>query len=81
MVCLPEQSSFDYEFDYGSQFVNMSYTGRFYFLEPEDYVSIIGKELNIVLVYDGRARMEMDSVWPNSFNFSLFIDHTIFYKT
>ena len=40
MACLPQKSSYDYEFDYGSQFVNISYTGKFYFLEEDDYVSI-----------------------------------------
>lgn len=39
MTMLPVRSNFWYEFDYGSQFTNVSYTSMFYFLGPEDYVS------------------------------------------
>lgn len=40
MATLPTKQSYEYEFDYGSQFVNISYTGKFYFLDAEDYVSV-----------------------------------------
>lgn len=38
MACLPEKSQFTHEFDYGSQFSNITYNSMFYFLEPDDYV-------------------------------------------
>ena len=40
MATLPEKTEFQYEFDYGCQFTNISYNSMFYFLEPNDYVSI-----------------------------------------